>query len=138
MWHVLVLFLIELSWVLQVAFKRDKEWFHDRCISVAMVSSGHASHHICDFNLIIVIRVNVGALFNGAGAHQGDLVKWWAERRIGRREAHRANICDDHMAKRIWFQTQETQAESKMCSHVGQSVDSRLGYEAGNEVCGLG
>ena len=103
-----------------------------------MVARGNASHHVCDFNLISIFCINVGALFNDTRAKQGDLVKWRAERRIGRREAHRANICDDHMAKRIWFQTQETQAESELCSHVGQSVDSRLGYEAGNEVCGLG
>ena len=106
-WHVLPLLLIELGWILQEAFKRRKEWSHDRCISVTMVARGNASHHVCDFNLISIFCINVGALFDDTRAKQGNLVKWRAERRIGRREAHRANICDDYMAKRTCSNAQE-------------------------------
>ena len=136
--YVLVLRLVELGRVLNEAFKRGKEWSHDRRISVAMVASSHASHHVCNFNLITVFCVNVGALFDRTGAQQSDLVNWWAERCIGRRIAHRANICDDHMAKRICFHAQEIQVDTNLCSYVGQRINSRLGDEAGNEVCGLG
>ena len=111
-WHVLEILLVELGWVLYEAFERRKEWAHDRCIAITMVARGHASHHVRHFNLILILRVNEGALFDLASAKQGNLVEWWAERRIGSREVHHSDISEHYVAKRICSYAQEVQVHS--------------------------
>ena len=75
---ILVPFVVEVGWVSDIAFDSLEEGDIDGSVTVAMVASTDAGHHVGYLDFIILTNNN--ALLNCSSAQKGHLVDDWAKR----------------------------------------------------------